>query len=118
MSELTIIGTMHKIFEPQIISPTFTKTEFVVKETRQLPSGTTIENFIKFEAPNKTASILDHYKEGEKVKVYFNVRGREYMSKKTNKLEYFNSLSAWRIEKHQPQAEPPKDSPNFNEIPF
>jgi hypothetical protein len=106
MSELTIIGTMHKIFEPQIISPTFTKTEFVVKETRQLPSGT-------------TASILDHYKEGEKVKVYFNVRGREYMSKKTNKLEYFNSLSAWRIEKHQPQAEPPKDtSYNIDQIPF
>jgi translation initiation factor IF-3 len=66
---------------------------------------------------------LDFQKEGEKVKVYYNVRGRSWTNPKTGQKDWFNSLSLWKIESLQGQTAtqnaPTKEEPAISdELPF
>jgi hypothetical protein len=64
--------------------------------------------------------MLDGYQEGDRVKVSFDLRGREWNGK------YLTNLNAWRMEKAgesgsaKPQADqrfPEDPFPNYNEAP-
>ena len=44
----------------------------------------------------KKTSELDKYKEGDKVQVNINIRGREWQSPQ-GEVKYFNSIQGWRI---------------------
>lgn len=93
--ELT--GIVHKIFEIQSKSETFKTREFVVTTEDNYPQ------FIKFQLTQDRCSIIDQCKEGEQLKVYFDLRGREWNEK------YFTNLNAWKVEKVS--AAPPVDGP-------
>ena len=47
---------------------------------------------VKFEVLGDKVTLLDDYQEGQKVRLHFDIRGREWAEK------VFNSLVIWRIE--------------------
>ncbi len=83
---LELTGKVKVLFETQTFPSGFSKREFVVTTEEQYPQD------VKFEVIKDKTSMLDKYKEGDQVKVSFNVRGNEYQGK------YFVNLQAWRIE--------------------
>lgn len=48
--------------------------------------------YVKFQLTQDRCSIVDNFREGDEVRVHFNLRGREWQGK------YFTNLDAWRIE--------------------
>lgn len=103
-------GTLHKVFPIESKSGTFQTREFVITSDGQYVQ------YIKFQAVQDRCGIVDNFKEGERVKVYFDLRGREWQGK------YFTNLNAWRVEKvaaNAPQNNATNDSlnepPRFSE---
>jgi hypothetical protein len=90
---MNIKGKIYQIFSTQKVSDTFQKREFVVeyRENPQYPE------YLKFELIQDKCELLDSMKEGQLIDVYFNLKGREWINPKGEKL-YFNSLQAWRID--------------------
>jgi single-strand DNA-binding protein len=82
-----ITGIMAKIYDTESKSASFSTREFVITTEETYPQ------FVKFQAVQERTGIVDGYKDGEKVKVYFDLRGREWQGK------YFTNLNAWKIER-------------------
>ncbi len=94
-------GTIKKITEIQTFASGFQKREMVLTTEEQYPQPINIE-FLQ-----EKSDLLNHYKEGDKVKVSINLRGREWTSPQ-GEVKYFNSIIGWRMEKLDANA-------NFNE---
>lgn len=100
-----LTGPILLIEDTQQISDKFQKREFVVtdNENPQYPQP------IKFEATQDKCSMLDGYKKGQVVTVFYNLRGREWTNKQ-GVTSYFNTVQAWKIEpagQEQPAYQPP-----------
>lgn len=93
-----IQGTIIKIFDKQVFGENFEKREFVIRTVEDYPQE------IKIETIQKTVIVLDEFAEGDEVTVKFNIKGKEY------KGNYYNNLSAWKIQKMKdaPEEEPKK----------
>ncbi len=85
-------GKIHEIFPEIQVSDKFRKREFVV----EIQDGM-YANFIKFELSQDKCSLLDGYKNGQEIKVHFNLSGKPFTNKE-GKTMYFNNLRAWKIE--------------------
>lgn len=94
-------GTIKKITEIQTFASGFQKREMVLTTEEQYPQPINIE-FLQ-----EKGELLNVLKEGDKVKVGINLRGREWTSPQ-GEVKYFNSIIGWRIEKLD-------SSSNFNE---
>ena len=80
-------GKLHKKFDTEQKSGTFQTREFVViVEQGQFPQ------YIKLQLVQDRCEIIDQVDEGNDIKVYFDLRGREWQGK------YFTNLQAWRVE--------------------
>jgi hypothetical protein len=80
-------GKLHKKYDTEKKSGTFQTREFVLLvEQGQYP------NYIKFQLVQDRVEAIDNVEEGAMIKVYFDLRGREWQGK------YFTNLQAWRIE--------------------
>lgn len=79
-------GTVHKVFDTENKTDTFQAREFVIKQEGNYPQ------FIKFQLTQDRCDLINKYKEGDKVKVSFDLRGREWNER------FFTNLNAWRIE--------------------
>jgi single-strand DNA-binding protein len=80
-------GKLHKKFDTEQKSGTFQTREFVLLvEQGQYPQH------IKFQLVQDRCEIIDSIAEGANIKVYFDLRGREWQGK------YFTNLQAWRVE--------------------
>ena len=87
MAAYELEGKIKLIDEVKTFNSGFTKREFVVTtEDDRFPQH------IKFECVKDRCSLLDSVKEGQKVKVSFDIRGNEYNDR------YFVNLNAWKIE--------------------
>jgi hypothetical protein len=115
MSELSLTGFIYKILPEQKISETFTKRELIIDTEEKYPQR------VKIEFINSGINNLIDKKEGQQVKVFFNVRGREWNEK------YFVTLNGWRIElladtSTEPEPEEimsqPETGPYSDELPF
>ena len=96
---------MHKKFETEQKTESFQAREFVLLlEDSQYPQH------IKFQLTQDRCGLLDPYNEGDQLKVYFDLRGREWNGK------YFTNLNAWKLE--AAQAESTDDFPVFNDEVF
>ena len=93
MSNLSTEGKLKRIHEEQIINERFKKREFVI-ETEEQYSQTLI-----FQLVQDKTNIIDNFKVGDKIEVYFNLRGREWQRDTDSEIRVFNTLDAWRIEK-------------------
>ena len=115
-----IEGTIIYISPTEKVSDKLNKRFFVVLTNEQYPQE------LKIEALNASCATLDYEKEGNKVKVHINLRGRAWTNKE-GKKDWFNTLSLWKIEplagqtatKEAPKKEEP--APSFtdsNDLPF
>ena len=93
-------GTIKKISDIQTFASGFQKREMVILTEEQYPQPINVE-FLQ-----DKCDLLNAYKEGDKVKVRINIRGREWTSPQ-GEVKYFNSITGWRLEK--------VDGGNFNE---
>ena len=90
---MDITGTIIEIFAEQVVSDKFKKREFVLKV---VDNG--YEQEIKFQTTQDKTTILNFVKKDDEVKVLFNLGGRSWTNKQ-GKKDWFNSVTAWRIEK-------------------
>ena len=82
-----ISGTIKKVFDEQTFGSGFNKREFVLTiESGRFPQD------IKFECVKEKVELVAGLQPGAKVKVFFDLRGREW------KESYFVNLNAWKIE--------------------
>jgi hypothetical protein len=87
-----ITGTLKVKNAAQQVSEKFKKREFVIADnSSQYPQ------FISFQLTQDKCSLIDNYNVGDELKVYFNLRGREWKDKQ-GETKYFNSLEAWKLE--------------------
>lgn len=82
--ELT--GTIKKIFDRQDFPSGFYKQDFVVTTDDRYPQD------IKLDCLKEKTEMLDGLKEGDRVTVHFDLRGREWNDR------YYVDLAAWKIE--------------------
>lgn len=83
-----VAGKLHRIFPTEQKSASFTAREFVL----EVQDGN-YPQLIKFQAVQDRCALLDNFREGDQVKVAFDLRGREWNGK------YLTNLNAWRIDK-------------------
>ncbi|MEO6758317.1 MAG: DUF3127 domain-containing protein [Saprospiraceae bacterium] len=81
-------GKLHKLFPTEQKSASFSAREFVL----EIPDGN-YPQLVKFQAVQDRCAMLDSYQEGDKIKVSFDLRGREWNGK------YLTNLNAWRIDR-------------------
>lgn len=84
-------GTVKKISDIQTFASGFQKREMVLMTEEQYPQPINIE-FLQ-----EKGDLLNNLKEGDKVKVSINLRGREWTSPQ-GEVKYFNSIIGWRID--------------------
>lgn len=89
-------GILHKVFDTESKSASFQAREFVIKHDGNYPQ------FIKFQLTQDRCDLITPFSEGDKLKVSFDLRGREWNEK------YFTNLNAWRISKAEVEAAPPQ----------
>jgi hypothetical protein len=101
MHELS--GTVKEIFEEQTFGSGFNKREFVITdEADKYPQD------IKFECVKEKVELVNKLNKGDKVKVTFDIRGREWQGK------YFVNLAAWKIENLAGGAGDSSEPPPFD----
>lgn len=81
-----IEGLLHKKFDTESKTESFQTREFVIKTEETYPQ------FVKFQLTQDKCALMDGFTENEKIKVYFDLRGREWQEK------FFTNLQAWKIE--------------------
>lgn len=81
-------GKLHRIFPTEQKSQSFQAREFVL----EVPDGN-YPQLVKFQAVQDRCGLLDNFSEGDRIKVSFDLRGREWNGK------YLTNLNAWRIER-------------------
>ncbi|MDF1694929.1 MAG: DUF3127 domain-containing protein [Saprospiraceae bacterium] len=97
---LEVEGVLHKKFETESKTESFQAREFVIQTEGQYPQ------YVKFQLVQDRCGAVDPFNEGEKIKVFFDLRGREWNGK------YFTNLNAWKLEKvavNPPPAAPVGD---------
>ncbi|MEM5871958.1 MAG: DUF3127 domain-containing protein [Candidatus Aenigmatarchaeota archaeon] len=90
---MEITGKIKKIMDVQKISETFKKREFVLS----VDLNTLYPQHILFQTTQEKCTLLDVLKPNDEVKVYFNIRGREWTNPE-GQVKYFVSLEVWRID--------------------
>lgn len=92
-----IQGLIHSIGETtEYGNNGFTKREFVVKLTGD-DENSAYPNHIAFELIKDKCALMDNYKAGDELKVFFNLSGRLW-SGGGKPEKCFTSLQAWKIE--------------------
>ena len=107
MNNFSLSGTIHKIFDTEQKSESFSTRNFVLKY-----DGDKYPQLIQFQLTQANVVMLDTYREGDTVTVHFNVHGREW------KGRFFTNLTAYKIERteiRQSPDKPPNDL-DFSEL--
>lgn len=86
-------GTIHTVFETKQVSERFTKREFVL----EIADNPKYPQTVLFQATGDRCAQLNTLSVGDRVKVEFSLRGREWRSPK-GETKYFNSLDVWKVD--------------------
>lgn len=102
-----MVGKLHKVFDVEAKSDRFQAREFVVSTDGNYPQ------FIKFQLTQDRCELIQNFEEGKDIKVFFDLRGREWQGK------YFTNLNAWKLEQvaAETAAEPASIPPAMGEPP-
>ena len=122
MSNLSVEGKLKRIHDEQVISDRFKKREFVIETEEQYPQ------VLMFQLVQDKTNLIDQFSLGDKVEVFFNLRGREWQKDPTAEIRVFNTLDAWRIQKVEamqtvdntdaPAEEPIAPASEEDDLPF
>ena len=89
---MEILGRIKQIFTSQVIGQNgFEKRDLVITTEEQYPQ-TIIIQFTQ-----QRCDLLDSLQVGQNVKVYINIRGREWTNPQ-GETKYFNTIEGWKIE--------------------
>lgn len=103
LMSMELVGKVKLIRDEQTFASGFTKREFVVTTEEKYPQD------IQFELLKENGNLITSYRPGDRIKVFFDIRGREYQGK------YYNSLVSWKIEgqggENSQQSAPPMPPP-------
>ena len=102
---LDITGRLHKVFDTEQKTESFKAREFVIETQGEYPQ------FVKFQLTQDRCDLIENYKEGDGLKVHFDLRGREWQGK------YFTNLNAWKIEAEGDMSQPASDENFSQEVP-
>ena len=102
-----ISGKLVKTFPTENKSATFQAREFVI----EIMDGNYAQ-YVKFQLTQDRCPLIEPFKEGEEIKVWFDLRGREWQGK------YFTNLNAWRVEGAQAGAPQPAGQDPFGDVSF
>lgn len=100
-------GRLHKIFETEQKSASFSVRDFVVEVTEDK-----FPQMVKFQLTQEKCALVDDFSEGDEICVDFDLRGREWNEK------YFTNLNAWRIAQANAQDGPSNESATHTSTPF
>jgi len=89
------IGKLTEKGNEQQVSATFVKREFVVEKQEQNGAGKVFVDHVKFQLVQGKVTEIENIPLGTEIEVSFNVRGKRY--EKDGKVNYFNSLDAWKV---------------------
>ena len=92
---LEVTGKLLVKYETQQVSEKFKKREFVLELAEEI-NGNIYTNFAKMQLVQNKCEIIDRFKEGEQVKVSFNIKGNRW--ERDGKVNYITNLDAWRVE--------------------
>jgi hypothetical protein len=88
-----ITGILKLKTDEQKVSDRFRKRDFVLTDTSsQYPQH------ITFQLVQDRCSLIDNIPVGAEIRVFFNLRGREWTPKDGGPVKYFNTIEAWKIE--------------------
>lgn len=87
-----ITGTLKVKTAEQKVSEKFRKRDFVLTD-----NASQYPQYISFQLVQDRCSLLDAFNEGQEIRVFFNLRGREWRAP-SGEVKYFNTLEAWKIE--------------------
>lgn len=94
---LEVTGKLLVKYDAQQVSEKFKKREFVIELAEEI-NGNIYTNFAKMQLVQAKCDIIDRFKEGDLVKVSFNIKGNSYVDKKDGITKYITNLDAWRVE--------------------
>jgi hypothetical protein len=93
MSEIIkISGVVHRVGATEVLSEKFSKRELVLDISEKFT------NYLSIQVVNDKTTLLDNLKKGDQIAVKINLRGREWVDKRTGEIKYFNTIEAWGIE--------------------
>ena len=89
---MEIQGRIKQIFAPESVGANgFQKRDLVITTEEQYPSDIIIQ------FTQSKCALLDNLQVGQRVKVHFNLQGREWTSPQ-GEVKYFNTVVGWKIE--------------------
>ena len=89
---MEIQGRIKVIFAPESVGANgFQKRDLVITTEEQYPSDIIIQ------FTQSKCALLDNLQVGQRVKVHFNLQGREWTSPQ-GEVKYFNTVVGWKIE--------------------
>src|ERR1700722_15900464 len=92
---LEVTGKLLVKYDTQQVSEKFKKREFVLELAEEI-NGNIYTNFAKMQLVQNKCDIIDRFKEGDLVKVSFNIKGNKW--ERDGKVNYITNLDAWRVE--------------------
>ncbi len=101
-----IEGKLHKVFDIEQKTDKFQSRDFVIVTESEYPQH------IKFQLVQNQCDVIDPFPEGSFVKVYFDLRGREWNDK------YFTNLQAWRVEPMGAEVKQTESGKSKDDLPF
>ena len=105
---MEVTGVLKAKFDTKKVSDKFQNREFVLTTESHTP----YPQHVSFQLTQDKCSLMDNFKEGDDIKVLFNLRGREWNGPQG--IKYFNTLEAWRIEKPGAASEKKEPSSKTN----
>ena len=93
-----VTGKLMAVQPTQHVSDRFKKREFVLELTEEI-NGNAYTNYAKMQLVQNKCEIIDNFREGDMVKVQFNIKGNKW--EKDGRVNYITNLDAWRIENAQ-----------------
>ena len=111
---LEITGKLLVKYDPVQVNDKFKKREFVIELAEEI-NGNIYTNFAKMQLVQTKCEIIDRFKEGEMVKVSFNIKGNRW--ERDGKVNYITNLDAWRIESPGAATTAPQATQAYNQAP-
>lgn len=90
-----VTGKLIAKYDEQVVSERFKKREFVLELSEEI-NGSVYTNYAKMQLVQNKCEAIEPFKEGDMVKVNFNIRGNRW--EKDGKVNYITNLDAWRVE--------------------
>lgn len=103
---MQLTGTVKRIGTVQEFASGFQKLDMVLITDEQYPQPIQIE-FLK-----DNVDLLERIKEGDRVTVSVNIRGREWQSPQ-GETKYFNSITGWKVAKEGEEPSNEEDDDLF-----